>query len=117
MSAGKHTQGPWVLVTQRLPEKYRDVLVKLGDGSRRVARLNRTNHWEAASYGPVKHQYILGVDCWFDDEAPVIAAAPELLEAAQAAWNCIAELSPTQARVEVAQMLQAAIARATGESA
>lgn len=47
--------------------------------------------------------------------AHLIAAAPDLYEAAQVAWNCIAELSPTQARVEVAQMLQAAIEKATGE--
>ncbi len=32
-----------------------------------------------------------------------------LIAAAQAAWTCISELSPTQARVEVAQMLTAAI--------
>lgn len=47
--------------------------------------------------------------------ARLMAASPELLAAAQAAWNCIAELSPTQARVEVAQMLRAAIAKAGGE--
>lgn len=41
--------------------------------------------------------------------------AADLLQAAQAAWNCIGELQPTQARVEVAQMLQAAIERAIGE--
>lgn len=36
----------------------------------------------------------------------MLSAAPKLLEAAHAAWNCISELPPTQARVEVAQMLQ-----------
>lgn len=41
------------------------------------------------------------------------AAAADLLAAAEAAWNCIAELPPTQARVDVALMLQAAIAKAT----
>jgi hypothetical protein len=46
----------------------------------------------------------------------VMKAAPKLLEAAQAAWNCIGELPPTQARVEVAQMLQAAIEEATGSA-
>lgn len=49
--------------------------------------------------------------------ASLIAAAPALLEAAEAAMNCIGELSPTQARVEVAQLLTAAIAKAKGESA
>jgi len=38
----------------------------------------------------------------------------QLLAAAKAAWNCIGELPPTQARVEVAMLLQAAIADATG---
>lgn len=33
----------------------------------------------------------------------------QLEEAASAAWTCIAELPPTQARVEVAQMLLAAV--------
>jgi len=46
----------------------------------------------------------------------LIAAAPDLLEASHAAWSCICELPPTQARVEVAQMLQAAIENATGET-
>lgn len=45
----------------------------------------------------------------------LIAAAPDLLEAAQAAWNCIAELAPTQARAEVVRLLQAAVEKATGE--
>jgi hypothetical protein len=48
--------------------------------------------------------------------ARLIAAAPELVEACQAAWNCIAELHPTQARVEVGQMLIAVITKATGEA-
>jgi hypothetical protein len=44
----------------------------------------------------------------------LIATAPDLLAAAQAAMQCLGELPPTQARVEVAQMLTAAIAKATG---
>ncbi|MCG8275369.1 hypothetical protein [Stenotrophomonas sp. NLF4-10] len=40
-----------------------------------------------------------------------------LIAAAQAAWTCIGELSPTQARVEVAQMLTAAIDAAMQEPA
>ena len=36
-----------------------------------------------------------------------------LLAACEAAWNCIAEQPQTQARVETAQMIQAAIAKAT----
>lgn len=50
-----------------------------------------------------------------DADVRVFCAAPGLLAAAQAAWNCIAELPPTQARVEVAQMLQEAIEKATGQ--
>lgn len=46
----------------------------------------------------------------------------ELREAAEAAMNCISELSPTQARAEVLQMLSAAVEKAlasdgAGESA
>ena len=50
-----------------------------------------------------------------EDEANarLIAAAPDMLEALQAAWNCIGELPPTQARVEVAQLIRAAIQKAT----
>jgi hypothetical protein len=53
------------------------------------------------------------VHCRTEERAKLIAAATELLSAAQAAWNCIGELSPTQARAEVGQMLCAAIAKAT----
>lgn len=50
------------------------------------------------------------------DLRQAMSAVHDLIEAAQAAWNCIGELPPTQARVEVAQMLQAAIEKATGEA-
>lgn len=46
-----------------------------------------------------------------------IAIKHQLREAAQAALNCISELPPTQARVEVAQMLQAAIENAEAVAA
>ena len=49
------------------------------------------------------------------DRARLFAAAQDLYEAAQAAMQCIGELSPTQARVEVAQLLQSALRKATGE--
>lgn len=65
-----------------------------------------------------QHMSVLGHSQVADAEdyanAQLIAAAPELLEACQAAWNCIAELTPTQARVEVAQLLQGAVEKATG---
>lgn len=53
---------------------------------------------------------------FMESDARLLAASPDLLAAAQAAWNCIGELPPTQVRVEVAQMLQAAIEKATGET-
>lgn len=46
--------------------------------------------------------------------ATLYAAAPDLLNAARAAADCIDELWPRQARVEVVQLLEAAIAKATG---
>ena len=51
-----------------------------------------------------------------DANATLASSAPDLFNACEAAWNCIGELPPTQARVEVAQMLCAAIAKARGES-
>ncbi len=53
----------------------------------------------------------------FNSGCQCVNAHDELLEAAQAAMQCIGELSPTQARVEVAQLLTAAIARATESAA
>ncbi|NSX14996.1 hypothetical protein HTY52_13010 [Cupriavidus taiwanensis] len=50
-------------------------------------------------------------------DARLMESAPELLEAVEAAMVCIAELPPTQARVEVMQLLQAAAAKATGSAA
>jgi len=45
----------------------------------------------------------------YGDSEALDAVVVRLIEAAQAAWTCISELSPTPARVEVAQMLTAAI--------
>lgn len=99
MSAG-HTSGPWV---EQLFE----------GGGFEISAANQ------GSYGGTLVVCRRGGHSIRADEihanARLIAAAPDLLEAAQAAWNCIGELPPTQARVEVAQLLQAAIEKATGE--
>jgi len=47
----------------------------------------------------------------------LITAAPDLFDAAHAAINCIVELPQNQANSEVLKMLNAAIAKATGEQA
>ena len=57
----------WIDVNIRLPEKYKDVLIKMGDGSQRVGRLNRLNAWEMASYQHCKHQYMANPVFWFDE--------------------------------------------------
>ncbi|MBB0023662.1 hypothetical protein [Ralstonia pickettii] len=51
---------------------------------------------------------------WCIGNANAISAIPDLLEATAAAMQCIGELSPTQARVEVMQMLEAALSKAKG---
>ena len=86
-----YTPGPW------LPTVHLDVITEDGSPIARRASTRGKYEYEEAN-------------------ARLIAAAPDLLEASQAAWNCIGELPPTQARVEVAQMLQAAIEKATGET-
>lgn len=45
----------------------------------------------------------------------VRAAAPEMLEALKAAWNCILDLPGTQAQVEATELVYNAISKATGE--
>ncbi len=48
--------------------------------------------------------------------AHLIAAAPEMLEALRAAWNCILDLPGTQAQVEATELVYYAIAKAKGEA-
>lgn len=93
----KHTPGPWLI----------DVA-----------------NYHAGHIATVDHNGSV-IEIWSEtwpklEDAPanarLIAAAPELLEAAQAAMNCIGELPPTQARIEVALMLTGAIAKAKGEA-
>lgn len=54
-------------------------------------------------------------ECESEEDAKLMGAALDLCEAARAAMQCIGELPPTQPRVEVAQMLQFAIEKATGK--
>jgi hypothetical protein len=89
-AATGHTPGPWVATP------YGDVMPR------------------GANYLVASCSSKSGMYRDYEANARLIAAAPQLLEAAQAAWNCIAELPPTQARVEVALMLQESIAAATG---
>lgn len=94
MTANKHTPGPWnCAALPSIPLLSVHVYVDAKDGKEPKAL-------------PVT-----------EENARLIAAAPELLEAAQAAMNCIGELPPTQARVEAWQLLTAAIAKATGGAA
>jgi hypothetical protein len=82
------------------------------DGMNLLHKLHERRDWVVPFVGREHHA------SWCADvshpDMRLIAAAPNLLEAAQAAWNCIAELPPTQARVEVALLLQGAIEKAIG---
>lgn len=110
MADAKHTPGPWRLS----PESERAEWIADADAAHAIDADDPVDGrlFEVAA--------VWGIDRSDREDdrslanARLIAAAPELLEAAQAAWNCIGELSPTQARVETAQLLQAAIAKATG---
>lgn len=102
MSA-KHTPGPWL----------RDASSGMKCDVRAANGRNVALCWGLAANHESNYKVRYRAEC--DANAHLIAAAPDLLEAAQAAWNCIGELPPTQARVEVAQLLQAAIEKAIGE--
>lgn len=60
----------WVDVTDRLPEKYRDVPIQTEDGYQRVGRLNHAGCWLMASYQKCRHQYGAKVVRWFDTPEP-----------------------------------------------
>lgn len=94
--SGAGTPGPWQ--AQKLHYSDRWVLL-----------------WPSAAAGKGLHMRRLDSSGEFmEADARRMAAAPELLESVQAAINCIGELSPTQARAEVLQMLTAAAEKATG---
>ena len=80
----QHTPG-WINVSDRLPEKYCDVLIRIdrdGETEQRVGRLNHYGRWQLSSYQHCKHQYMCEPEAWFDEKV-VIAANAELLESLQ----------------------------------
>ena len=97
---GKHTPGPWVV----------------GESCHTVGRLSVN----AATGRPLEICMCHWVDGFDDpeDEAPanarLIAAAPDLLAAAQEALACLADLGGDESPVP---MLRAAIAKAGGSDA
>ena len=108
----QHTAGPWDYRARR--DATRDEIgVRQRAGDNFTARVIATVQVRRPVEGGERSDACTG---WPEGEADarLIAAAPDLLASTQAAWNCIAALPPTQARVEVAQMLQASIDKATG---
>lgn len=107
----KHTPGPWEqgrTLTTRETTRWTQERLAANDATEACMVFA---NFSSSDNGKGR---VLVARCERAEDASLIASGPELLDAAKAAWNCIAELSPTQARVEVAQALQAAIAKATG---
>lgn len=112
----KHTTGIWEIDAEDMADEEAltiGIYVIRPDGSRE--EIGSANGFIAEEFAPG----VYGAGLRGDREtvranARLMSAALQLLEAANAAMQCIGELSPTQARVEVAQMLQTAIAKATG---
>lgn len=76
-------------------------------------KLHERPDWVAAFPGREHHKHWRAAV--IHPDMRLIEAAPDLLAGAEAAWNCIAELPSTPARVEAAQLLINAIAKAKGE--
>ena len=77
----QHTPG-WINVSDRLPEKYCDVLIRIdrdGETEQRVGRLNHYGRWQLSSYQHCKHQYMCEPEAWFDEKV-VTATNAEWLE-------------------------------------
>lgn len=115
MSKPKHTPGPW-RKSERLNGPWWHISSghtvdgkPCKDGRQAIACVHGSGKRGVSSASKAYAEM-------FEANAHLIAAAPALLEACEAAMQCIGELSPTQARVEVAQMLTGAIAKAKGEA-
>ena len=94
----KHTPGPWIFYSDT-PSTDPDWHIVTNASRRRVVA---NVHIEPGNEMALANAHL-------------IAAAPDLFAVANAAMQCIGELPPTQARAEVMQMLQSAIAKPTGE--
>jgi hypothetical protein len=108
-----HTPTPWVCEQMgRTPEPPE------------VATVCHVGEWVVGVHTPGypggDYRYIDCGDPAGKDDAEFIVrcvnAFPELVKALEAAEQCIGELSPTQARVEAMQMIQAALSAVRGEA-
>ena len=131
MSTAKHTPGPWFIWQERAMQEegmdreeidfelseQEDHCVMAGSPVGKVTRSSivgclQVTTLDAFEFGDDDDQ---GRELALAN-ARLIAAAPDLLDAARAAWNCIAELPCTQARSELALQLQDAVEKAIGVS-
>jgi len=97
MSAGKHTPGPWSVSELSASGHFSEDYIFIEPG---IAVIERAVEGQDAEDMPNAH---------------LIAAAPELLEALQAArLHIVGEALPTKANAIA--MIKAAIAKATGEA-
>ena len=91
MSEAKHTPGPWPI--------------------------RRTDGGDIKSIGPITSAGEYAFDTWLDvsdEDARLIAAAPDLLEALQRARPHIGVGYSAAQRYEITKLVDAAIAKATG---
>jgi hypothetical protein len=98
MSANKWTPGPWIHWADT------NLVIRLHGGAARredlrICEVSTNTRKDEGRYN-----------------ARLIAAAPTLLDACEAAWNCVIELPPSNATSELVRMLADALARARGES-
>lgn len=131
MNAPKWTPGPWewiadhagrppFLATPNRGQLYVMDFVRKGHlqfGAPRFAQWDGINEGEERGRrGGILYASLTLPSGRLHPDAAVIRAAPDLAEACEAAWQCIGELPPTQARAKVVQMLATALAKARGET-